>query len=100
MTWRVAPFDRAIAEAEAYIGAAREWLAKPLDVSELQLTNQRYAAVDTLDDARDVIASDPAVAAILLADCVRMIIAYAFWRARRFQPRRKAAVAALATFDS
>jgi predicted nucleotidyltransferase len=78
---------------------ARDWLARPLAPTELQLTQQRYGAVDALDDARDVIDDDPTAAALLLADCVRQIIEHAFWARRQFQPRRKAAVRALAAID-
>jgi hypothetical protein len=46
-----------------------------------------------------VIDRDPAAAQLLLGDTVRQIIAYVFWRAGRFQPRRQAAVAALAELD-
>lgn len=52
-----------------------------------------------LDDARDVIAHDPVAASLLLAEAVRSIVAYAFWKARKFQPRRKDAVTALAAID-
>ena len=38
-------------------------------------------------------------ASLLLAAAVRSIVSYAFWSARQFQPRRKAAVAALAALD-
>jgi predicted nucleotidyltransferase len=82
------------------VNEARAWLAKPLEVSEASLTQKRYAAVDTLDDARDVVGEDPATAALLLASVVRDIIAYAFWSRRTFQPRRKAAVHALAAIDA
>ncbi|HUQ05350.1 MAG TPA: nucleotidyltransferase domain-containing protein [Kofleriaceae bacterium] len=78
---------------------ARAWLAKPLDVSDATLTQKRYAAVDTLDDARDISATDPAAAQLLLATVVQDVIAYAFWSRKLFQPRRKAAVLALAALD-
>jgi predicted nucleotidyltransferase len=79
---------------------ARDWLSRPFDVSEASLTQRRYGAVDLLDDARDVIDRDPAAAALLLADAVRTIVEYAFWRRGRFQPRRKDTVVALEAIDS
>jgi predicted nucleotidyltransferase len=78
---------------------ASEWLSRPLEPTEVALTQSRYGAVDLLDDARDVIDSDAAAAALLLGDAVQQIVAYAFWARRRFQPRRKDTVAALASID-
>jgi hypothetical protein len=60
----------------------------------------RYGAVDALDNARDIIDGDPAVSRLLLADAVRQIVEYAFWRAQQFQPRRKHVLAALAALDA
>jgi hypothetical protein len=76
---------------------ARDWLARPLEPTEVTLAQKRYGAVDLLDDARDV--GDPAAAALLLGEAVRAIAAYAFWRRRMPQPRRKQLVAALAAID-
>lgn len=75
---------------------AREWLAKPLEISETALRQKRYGIVDELDDARDV---DGAARAILLARVVEGCIGYAFWSQRRFQPRRKVSVEALRGID-
>jgi predicted nucleotidyltransferase len=81
------------------VAEAREWLAKPLAPTTIELTSRRYGAVDTLDDARDVIASDPAAAALLLRAAVEQIAAYAFWQRAMFQPRRKDLVRALGAID-
>jgi predicted nucleotidyltransferase len=81
------------------VAEARDWLARPFEPAPEQLEPLRYVGVDLLDDARDVIAHDPTAASLLLADAVRRIIAYAFWKQRRFQPRRKDAVTALAAID-
>lgn len=81
------------------VAEARTWLARPLEPTPEQLASLRYASVDVLDDARDVIARDPVTAGLLLAEAVRGIVAYAFWKQRMFQPRRKDAVAALAAID-
>lgn len=78
---------------------AHDWLARPLVFTPAQLASQRYGAVDAIDDARDVIASDPAAAHLILASAVSGIIAHAFLGRGKFQPRRKRAVAELAALD-
>jgi predicted nucleotidyltransferase len=92
----VAPVAPVIREL---IAEARDWLARPLELTPEALAAQRYGAVDVLDDARDVIAVDPVTASLLLAEAVRDIVGYAFWKRARFQPRRKDAVRALAAID-
>src|SRR6185503_19704320 len=81
------------------IAEARTWLATPIELTPAELASKRYGAVDTLDDARDVVDSDPAMAALLFAEAIREIAAYAFWSRRLFQPRRKDLVRALAAID-
>lgn len=81
------------------VAEARDWLARPLAPTPEQLESLRYGGVDLLDDARDIVDHDPVAASLLLADAVRQIIAYAFWKQHRFQPRRKDAVTALAAID-
>ena len=76
---------------------ARDWLAKPLAPSDTDLASLRYVVVDTLDDARDV--ADPALQQLLLAQAVNDTLAYVFWRHRRFQPRRKELLAAVAALE-
>jgi len=83
----------------ALVAEARQWLARPVEISESQLEQRRYGIVDRLDDARDIITKDPAMASVLLASVVHELIGYSFWKQRTFQPRRKDAVAALATLD-
>jgi hypothetical protein len=78
---------------------ARDWLARPLALAPTQLTAQRYAIVDAIDDARDTIAADPVAAHLLLAPAVSHIVAHAFLSRGLFQPRRKHAVTALAAID-
>jgi hypothetical protein len=92
----VPPVDAVVDEL---IREAREWLRRPLAPSRATLDSLRYAAVDFLDDARDVLDADPAAAHLLLADAVRSIVEYAFWREGRFLPRRKQAVVSLAELD-
>lgn len=81
------------------IAEAHAWLVKPLAPTATELTAKRYSIVDVLDDARDIVAADPAGASLLAADAVRQTIAYAFWRGAVFQPRRKEAFAALDQID-
>ncbi len=78
---------------------ARDWLSRPVEPTDVALTQLRYGAVDQLDDARDIIDSDPAAAALLLGEAVREIVRYAFWRRRCFQPRRKDTITALSSID-
>ncbi|HEY5927140.1 MAG TPA: nucleotidyltransferase domain-containing protein [Kofleriaceae bacterium] len=78
---------------------AREWLAKPIELTPAELASKRYGAVDTLDDARDLLGVDPAMAELLFANAVQDIVAYAFWQRARFQPRRKDLLRVLATID-
>jgi len=81
------------------IAEARDWLARTIATTTEQLTQQRYQAVDLIDDARDTLGRDPAAASLMLAAAVGRIVEHAFWRAGAPQPRRKQAVAALAALD-
>jgi hypothetical protein len=83
----------------ALIAEAHAWLGKPVTLTSAQLTAQRYAASDALDNARDLIADDPAAAHLQLAKAVSQIIAHAFLGRGRFVPPPKRAVAALAELD-
>jgi hypothetical protein len=85
--------------ALALVRDAHAWMARPVEISESQLTTKRYGIVDALDDARDALASDPAAATLLLARVVNEIVAYAFWQRRSWQPRRKHLTRALAAID-
>jgi predicted nucleotidyltransferase len=78
---------------------ARDWMTKPLVPAPAELAGKRYAAVDTLDDAHDLISVDPAMASLLLGNAVQQIAEYAFWQRARFQPRRKDLLRALAAID-
>ena len=78
---------------------ARDWMARPLDTSPAFLASKRYGAVDIIDDARDAVEHDPHTARLLLAQAVKEIAAYAFWKRGLFQPRRKQLVTELAKID-
>ena len=78
---------------------AREWMAKPIEVTPAELASKRYGAVDMLDNARDMNDTDSAVTRLLLASVVQQIIEYAFWKRAMFQPRRKDLLRALDEVD-
>jgi len=92
-----------LAGAEPIVGElvaeAREWLAKPFELSAAELTRRRYGVVDLLDDARDAMPVDRASGQLLLASAVEQTIAYAFAARGRFQPRRKTLARSLAALD-
>jgi hypothetical protein len=81
------------------VAEARAWLVKPVAVSEAQLVQKRYFAVDQLDNARDVQQSDPAAARRLLNQAVDLMLAYVFWAERRFLPRHKRFLSDLHEFN-
>jgi hypothetical protein len=64
-----------------------------------EIDARRYAAIDTLDDARDLVGVDDAMAELLLASAVQEIAQCEFWARGMFQPRRKELVRALARID-
>jgi predicted nucleotidyltransferase len=92
-----------LAGADGVVGElvdeARDWMARPVDVAGGELTSKRYSAVDTLDNARDRISADAAMATLLLADAAQQIAEYAFWKRRMLLPRRKDTLRALAMID-
>jgi len=81
------------------IEEARASLAKPIELTPAQLESKRHGPVCTLDDARDMLAIDPALAYLMFATAVQDIAAFAFWQRARFQPRRKDLMRALQTID-
>jgi len=83
----------------ALVREAHEWMARPIELTANELASKRDAAVDALDNARDVGDRDPAAAHLILADAVAQIAAYAFWSRAMFQPRRKHLTRALASID-
>ena len=79
---------------------AREWLDRPLHLTEVQLTAMRYFAADALDNARDVRESDPAAAARILNGAVDGLLDYAFLARGKTLPRAKAYLEELRTVDA
>jgi len=88
--------DETVAEL---VREAQAWLTRPIQLTPAELASKRYAAVDMLDNARDMVDTDPAVTQLLLADAVRQTIEYAFWKRSMFQPRRKDLLRALHDID-
>lgn len=79
---------------------AREWLARPLELTETQLTAVRYFAADAFDNAQDVRDSDPAAALRILNSAVDDMLDYAFLARGKTLPRAKAYVAELREVDT
>ena len=85
---------------EELVAEAHEWLAKPPNLSETQLTMRRYMAADAYENAQDIAARDPANSSLILHQAVRDMIDYRFLAANRPLPRIKRMLAALAELDS
>jgi hypothetical protein len=78
---------------------AAAWLARRPQLGEDALLWRRYLIVDALDNAGDVLASDPACASTILHDVVKHLVEYTFLANHRFLPRQKATIAALDDLD-
>jgi hypothetical protein len=85
-----------VAELQA---EARQRLATPPNLTEAQLTWQRYGAVDDYDNAQDIAERDPANASLILHRAVHSMLKVAFFAANRPLPRDKALLAALDALD-
>ncbi len=79
---------------------AAEWLARPLELSEAELTMRRYLAADAYDNARDIAAQDPVAATRILHSAVDAMLCYAFLAQGRRLPREKDLIAALTTLNA
>lgn len=78
---------------------AATWLQTPPAPSEDALLWRRYLIADELDNARDIVATDPACAALILHSAVSRMVEYAFLARGQNLPRQKTLVAALAALD-
>jgi hypothetical protein len=87
-----AEVDRLRARAAAALAAGPE-------PAPALLTRTRYAAATGLEDAEDVAADDPELGFALLCRAVERAIEHRFWAARRWQPRPKDVLQALAALD-
>jgi hypothetical protein len=70
------------------------------DLSADELTWLRYAAADCLENALDIVDSDPANASLILHQAVRDMLEFHFLAANRYLPRSKQLLAALADWDA
>ena len=73
--------------------------AGPL-VDAAGLTVQRYETAMLFEDAVDIRERDPELASQLLHDAVGVALRFRFWQARRWQPRNKELLSALALLDA
>ncbi|MEX1020280.1 MAG: hypothetical protein WDZ49_11500 [Litorilinea sp.] len=78
---------------------AHTWLTHLPDLAADTLRWQRYSIADQLDNAKDTVTRDPAMAQMLLAGAVQSMVTYAFLAANRHLPRAKRTLDELATFD-
>lgn len=78
---------------------ARTWLQKAPTVSAQKLLWRRYGIVDLLDNAKDLLESDPECAARILHQAVDQMVDYSFLSNGRFLPRLKESITKLAEID-
>ena len=78
---------------------AQIWLQKRPTCSGQSLLWRRYSIVDLLDNARDLLASDPECAARILHQAMEGLLEYAFLSRGLFLPRLKEFIGKLAELD-
>jgi predicted nucleotidyltransferase len=78
---------------------AAAWLSKPPPLDDDALLWRRYQIADELDNARDIVETDPACAALILHSVVNRLVEYAFLARSQNLPRQKAIVATLTALD-
>lgn len=82
------------------LAEAATWLAKsPPTLTADQRVMARYFAADQLDNARDLLDTDPENAELLLHTAVRDMLLYLFKAAGRYLPRDKELITATAALD-
>ena len=79
---------------------AAQWLAKPPTIDADALRWRRYSVADALDNARDLIETDPACALLILHHAVSNLVDYAFLAQGRHLPRQKALLTTLDELDA
>ncbi len=79
---------------------AIEWLNRPLELSESELTWLQYAAVDAYENAQDLSEKDPAGAVRVLHDAVSQMLDTTFLENGKKLPRTKTYLDELSTLDS
>lgn len=78
---------------------ARAYLAMKPDYPASHLAASRYLAATLYEDARDIAGSDPANAALILAESVHKMLHYCFYCLNEYVPREKDLLGALAKVD-
>lgn len=78
---------------------ARTWLQKAPTITEQKLLLLRYGIADQLDNAKDLLDSDPECAARILHQAVDQLVDYHFLSNSRFLPRLKESITRLAEID-
>lgn len=78
---------------------AATWLDTPPAPGDDALRWRRYLIADELDNARDVVETDAACAALILHSAVSRLVEYAFLARGQNLPRQKATLATLAALD-
>ena len=78
---------------------AQTWLQKAPTITAQNLLWRRYGIVDLLDNARDLLDSDPECAAQILHQAVEGILEYTFLNHGRFLPRLKEFISKLQELD-
>lgn len=88
--------DKVIAELQA-----RAWdvLSAGPETSPNTLTLRRYATATWLEDAIDIVESDPGLCVHFLFNAVDEAVRYRFWEAGHWQPRHKDLLRALGDLD-
>lgn len=84
---------------EALRAEAQAWLQKAPTVTEQKLLWRRYGIVDLLDNARDLLDSDPECAARILHQAVEGMLEYVFLSNGGFLPRLKEFITKLQEID-
>jgi predicted nucleotidyltransferase len=78
---------------------AEDWLATAPTLGEERLRWLRYLLVDQADNIRDVAATDPTLARLLLGELLPQLATYIFLAAGRHVPRHKDLLADMARLD-
>jgi len=79
---------------------AAQWLTKLPSPDADALRWRSYLIADALDNARDIVETDPACASLILHHAVSNLVDYAFLAQGWHLPRQKALLAALDNFDA
>jgi len=82
-------FDRDGETEPLLVRARARWEQGPDALDENASLFARYAIVDALDDARDMLEQDPAAAMLAINETLRACVHYLYADARRWRPKAK-----------